>query len=398
MNEKKILATLLSSREAFDKVFDHLDDSDFSSETTLVLKYISEYYVADPKAPHVDLDILLARLKRGLQNPKHFEALSTVLKNLPSASVENVSRELLEIKRYSVGLKLSQALASGRRSSVEQYLSAYNDLWALTDFDIKREVETCGLNLKELVSAHFDRGNLIPLFPRLLNERLDGGAKPGHHILIFAPTEMGKTLLAIHNVGGWLQAERKVLYFGNEDPAADILMRLGSNLSGMTKHEIEANPDEATKRATESGVENFTMVEASPGTFYQARKLVDKHKPDIVVLDQLRNFDVKADGRTQQLEKAATEARNLGKSMGVLVVSITQAADSASGKRILNRGDVDGSNVGIPGQMDVMVGVGATEDEEHMGIRTISFPKNKIGGTHEHFSTSFNPALSRVVE
>jgi hypothetical protein len=146
------------------------------------------------------------------------------------------------------------------------------------------------------------------------------------------------------------------------------------------------------------GVDKFHIVEMSPGTFPRIAKLVDKYLPKVVVLDQLRNIDVKSDNRTQALEKAATEARNLAKRAGVLVVSITQAGDSASGRRILTRGDVDGSNVGIPGQCDVMVGIGATEEEEQQGMRTISLPKNKLGGRHDHFTCNFDVQHSKVIE
>ena len=101
---------------------------------------------------------------------------------------------------------------------------------------------------------------------------------------------------------------------------------------------------------------------------------------------------------TQQLEKAATEARNLAKSRRVLVVSVTQAGDSATGKAVLGRGDVDSSNVGIPGQVDLMIGVGATSEQEKNNVRVLSFPKNKLSGRHEHFMINIDPLTSRVVE
>lgn len=398
MNEKKILAVLLASREAYDKVHDYLDANDFSAESNLILRYVSEFYGTDGGTERVDMDVLLGRLQRAIPSPKQFEAIKNVVTNLPVVSAPNITKELLELKRYATGLKLSQALAGNRGDAVSKYLETYNRLFALTELDVSKEIEACGLDLRSLVSGHFTGENLIKLRPKALNTRLDGGAKPGHHILLFAQTEMGKTLFAINMVAGFLADNHKVMYVGNEDPAADIMMRLGSCLSGMDKHQIIQNPELATQRCEQAGVENFTMVEASPGTFYRIRKLADKYNPKIILLDQLRNIDVKADGRTNQLEKAATEARNLAKSHGVLVVSITQAADSASGKRVLNRGDVDSSNVGIPGQVDVMVGIGASEEEEAGGFRTISLPKNKLGGDHTHFPVQFEPKFSRIQE
>lgn len=378
-----------------------MDESDFSSESNLLVEYIRDYYSRDLVCSSVDVDLILGRLKRRLVNPKHYLMLETVLRNLPEASPGNVAREILEVKRHSQGLKLAAALTGGHnRDQISSLLEQYNKLVAAKGLEEngEPEEEVSGLDLPGLITSSFDRSVLLPIYPQALNERLDGGARPGHHILVFAPTEMGKTLFAINMVGGFLHHGLPVLYIGNEDPIADIQIRLASRLTGLDKHEIEADPSAAMGRLVDKGADKFHIVEMSPGTFPRISKLVEKYLPKIVVLDQLRNIDVKSDNRTQALEKAATEARNLAKRCGVLVVSITQAGDSASGRRVLTRGDVDGSNVGIPGQCDVMVGIGATQEEEANGHRTISLPKNKLGGRHDHFTCNFDTAHSKVIQ
>jgi hypothetical protein len=98
-----------------------------------------------------------------------------------------------------------------------------------------------------------------------------------------------------------------------------------------------------------------------------------------------------------QLEAAATAIRNIGKQANVLAVSVTQAGDSASDKLILDQGDVDFSNTGIPAQADLMVGIGVDAQHEAEGIRVFNLPKNKIGGVHEHFPVRIYTQLSRVV-
>lgn len=400
MHEQKIISTLIQSREAYDAVKEHLDESEFSSETNRILEYVRDFYSVDSSAKCVDLDIILGRLRRKLVNDKHYRAVETVLKNLPEASPANIAKELLEVRRHSQGLKLASALSGGRdREEVSRLLELYNKLHSSTEFAHEEpEEEVSGLDLSSLVEKHFDRKTLIPIYPMALNERLDGGAKPGHHLLVFAPTEMGKTLFAINMVGGFLHHGLPVLYIGNEDPIADIQMRVASRLTGLNKHEIEADPSGAMALLDGKNVDKFHIVEASPGTFQKIDSWVIKYKPKILVLDQLRNIDVKSDNRTQALEKAATEARNLVKRHSILGISITQAGDSASGRRVLKRGDVDSSNVGIPGQCDVMVGIGATEEEERNGFRTISLPKNKLGGRHDHFTCTFDTIHSKVVE
>jgi hypothetical protein len=79
-----------------------------------------------------------------------------------------------------------------------------------------------------------------------------------------------------------------------------------------------------------------------------------------------------------------------------VVVSVTQAGDSANNKEILDMGDVDFSNTGIPAQADVMIGMGVTPALDQQGVRMLSLPKNKIGGDHSNFLVRINPFLSRV--
>jgi hypothetical protein len=195
---------------------------------------------------------------------------------------------------------------------------------------------------------------------------------------------------------GFLRQGLKVLYVGNEDPAADILMRLISRLSKMTKQQIMENPEEAEKRAFDKGYGNIVVAALSPGNFFEIRKLVDKYNPDVVILDQLRNLEVNSENRVLQLEKSAQEARNLAKRYNVVVVSVTQAGDSAEGVAILGRSDVDFSKTGIPATLDLMIGIGADNAMEKHGLRTISLCKNKLSGNHEHFTVSINPQLGTV--
>ena len=162
------------------------------------------------------------------------------------------------------------------------------------------------------------------------------------------------------------------------------------------QHVIEQNAERAQECIDKQGWNNLIIKGLAPGTFPQIRCLIEDNKPHVLIIDQLRNIDVKSENRTTALERAATEARNIAKG-GLLVISLTQAGDSAKGKLVLTRGDVDSSNVGIPGNTDIMIGIGADEEMERQGLRCISLPKNK-GGSHTPFNVQFNTAISKVEE
>jgi hypothetical protein len=109
-----------------------------------------------------------------------------------------------------------------------------------------------------------------------------------------------------------------------------------------------------------------------------------------VILDQLRNMRVKSEGRTAELEAAGREARAIAKDFNVLVVSITQAGDSASGKAFLEMSDVDSSKTGIPASADLMIGLGADDIMKSNGILGLSLPKNKLSGLHDKLTVTVN--------
>jgi len=402
LNENKIIAAFVRDRKAWDIAAASVQTDIVSPTGALLLKLVGDYYGADPQATCVDVGILASRVEREIQSNKLAGAVVEALQRLPTdVSGINVARELVALQRDSVGKRLASLLAAGRGGGeVDRLIQDYQAIGSGGESENEsghpEVIER--LPVKELIQTSFNKEGLIQLWPESLNRSIDGGCKPGHHVLVFAPTEMGKTLFVINAVAGFLRQDLTVLYVGNEDPAPDILMRIINRLTGMNKYEVQAAPDRAQEILDKRNYDKLVMAPLAPGNFRQIRSLVKKYSPTVVVLDQLRNLDVDSENRTQALEKAATEARNLAKSGSVLVVSVTQAGDSASGKTILSRGDVDGSNVGIPGQIDLMIGIGATTEMEANNDRMLSFPKNKLSGKHNPIAVRIDPLLSRVYD
>lgn len=401
--EKKVLASILQNRKVFDLISQEVDVAELSPEGSCLFNLCKDFYEADPQATRCDAEILSARVGREILSNKQADFLKGVVRDLDSMDVSavNVGKEVLAIKQAALGSKIASRLAAGRIDpTVKDMMHDYIKLEERVDMGSgsESEEEFVSASARTLARDSFTSEGLIELYPLALNKQIDGGIRGGHHVLIFAPTEMGKSLFAINACYGFLRQGLKVLYVGNEDPAPDILMRMMSRLTGMTKYEIIERPDDCDGILAKRNWDKFVFANLSPGTFSKIRALVEKHQPQVVLLDQLRNLDVGVDNRTQALEKAATEARNLAKKFGVAVVSVTQAADSASGKTVLNRGDVDGSNVGIPGQVDLMIGMGATQEMEENNIRVLSFPKNKLSGLHQPITVSIDPFTSRILE
>lgn len=402
--ELPLLAASLRSRDDFDliKAYIEMRSATYSKRFQIVMKKVGEYYQRDKSAANVDASILLTQIAESIRNDKHVQQFTDMINEAVASTGSdiNVKAAILLAKQQEVGDSLAQALAmDSSQSKVDDLLRELQQLRTLTNLD---ELAEEGLevyhdiDLSDLIVREFNPELLIKVFPKSLNDRLDGGLKRGHHLTAFGPVEVGKSALCINASSGFARQGKRGLYFINEDRPQDIIMRHISNLSGLTKQQIHHDPQRAQKMANEAGFQNIIVVNCSPGTPQQIEDYIDKYEPEWVVVDQLRNLKVKAESRVNQLEAAATAVRNIGKKTDTLMVSVTQAGDSASGKLILETGDVDFSNVGIPAQADVMVGIGMDATMEAEGTRMLSLPKNKISGLHEHFPVRITPSLSRL--
>ena len=398
MRERQVLSSAMQSREAFDRIEAHVGREDFSEQGNVVWAGICEYYDADGSAGNVETGLLQESIARTIPADKHKELFRNLVASLSELDVStpNVVADLIATKRDKIGRQLAAALLDGE--SADKLHEEYGSLLLAEDLGDADEVETrTGMGVRELVEEKFDSANLIKIMPEALNKRLGGGVKPGHHLILFARPEMGKTMCTIEMMAGFARQGLQVLYIGNEDPLDDINMRIINRLSNMPKDAVLADPDTADARARENGYDNITMAGLAPGTPREITKLIEEVKPAVLVLDQLRNLNMSQDNYVLALENAAKQARQWAKRYSCVVVSVTQAGDSAARKAVLDMGDVDYSNTGIPAQADVMIGIGANDAHAKNGEVVFSLPKNKVSGVHEYFACGVEPHLSKIV-
>ena len=396
MLQRKLLAAALRDRGAYDAILATPEPAQFSDGLDKLWARVREFYERDPEATRVDVDVVSAALATGALNPKRARADVELLGSISTedVSVENIKHYLHECVLERTGMALAAALA-GRRPTdeVRAALSDYEAAIAVEDSEEDPAEQDWGAVLR----AGIDRSNRIPLSPRVLNQYLAGGVLPGHNITIFGRPESGKTALALTMACGFARQGKRVLYIGNEDPVRDLMMRVLCNLTNATVDEIAADPDRAEELALSKGAGNLFMRELAPGSVPQIEALIKQHKPQVLFVDQLRNINSgKSDNYTQLLDKNAQAIRALGKRYGMVTVSVTQAGDSASGRSVLEMGDVDSSNTGIPGAADLMIGVGVTQALDAAGQRMLSLCKNKPGGVKATVPVSLDPFRSKM--
>ena len=125
-------------------------------------------------------------------------------------------------------------------------------------------------------------------------------------------------------------------------------------------------------------------------------RLTDQYQPDVVLIDQLHNLESRNQNKVERLEEQAKSCRDLGHRTGSVVVSLTQAAETADNKAVLDMGDVYFSNTGIQGHVDIMLGIGMDDDLDKFDRRMVSLCKNKWTGNHTPFKIAIDRGLSKI--
>lgn len=397
--EQRILAAATRSRAAWSAITQHIPESDLSEPGRLVLGAVTQYYERDLDAQSVDTDTLRGLVLQSVPNPKHRETFSQIIDRLSGLDVSavNIAAELLGAKREALAARLSSDLASGK--AVPELAEQYIELCKATELDEGEVHETLNnVSVADLLGST-ESGDLIPMYPKSLNDRLDGGLIKGHHVLVFARPEMGKTLFLVNLIRGFLRHGFRVLYLGNEEPVTLTLLRVKQRLAEMNKYEVVADPAEADRRSANAGFDRLFARQMTPGTPREIEELCEEVKPDVLIVDQIRHLNVKVkDGNyVRQLEQAANHVRQIASRQRCLAISVTQAGDSATGKPVLDMEDVDFSNTGVQGAVDVMIGIGASREDEQSGRRVLSLPKNKRTGRHDFFAVEVDIPLNRVI-
>jgi len=384
-----VLSAILSSRDAYNSIVRVREERDFTEQGWILVQEIDNFYETDSSVSYVDVDVIKDIIAR--KYAKASGIINSVLDNMENVSVDNVVQEYIELKKDSLKHELADRLLTNED---------YSDLMErLQTLDVIEEEDEhtlyIGTDIEDILQATAPE-NLIKVSPASLNDNIDGGLIPGTQVAIYAPTEVGKSMLSLHMCCGFLRNGHRVLYCGNEDPSKSMLLRAWTNLTQMTKEEIRKDVKTARKRAYANGYDNLIFKELTPGSLREVRSLVEKYKPEIVFVDQMANMECRSSSKVEKNEILACGLRAMAKKYQFVSIIIHQASDDAYGRNILEKNHLYYSNVGVQGQMDLMIGIGMDASYAQQGYRMLCLTKNKLAGKHVNFPVRVRPELSWV--
>jgi KaiC/GvpD/RAD55 family RecA-like ATPase len=387
-DETALLAAICASREASNHAENiGLANEELGDAASAVLDAAREQYRRDPNLRAVVASTLTSQIERRFGKGSMADSVMDFVATFPKdTSAINVVEEYRLVRLARIATELATNLATGQHGTgTEELLARYSKL---KDGE-KQEQENYRLKLDDFTK---ESGQRIPIMPESLNNYIGGGVLRGHNITIYGRPDSGKSMFALNAAATLCNNGYKVLYVANEEPAQDITRRLLSRMAGI---EIEKLHDrkflEAAFDHAHEGYDNWFLYHKAGCTSKDIARQAAKIKPDILIVDQLKNIAITEDNRALQLDKLARQVRELGIEHNMVTMSVTQAGESGQDKLVLSMSDVEWSNTGIPGAADLMIGIGVDKEYDNQGKRMISLPKNKINGRHGAFPCWIDP-------
>lgn len=367
-----------------------------ASETVRqLLKAVDEYYSRDQAAQWVNPVVLCSIIEGQAVRKETAEAITDMVKKLPArdsleVSPENVAAAVQAAHVREIRMRLAAALENGQ--PVDGFLEELRvaeapfqsqDKTQVTLEDLKREV-----------------GDRTMLHPKPVNAVFAGGFAPGHAGVVFGRPGAGKTMVAVNLGCSYLRQEKTVLHIGNEESAEALFMRYLSllmcanatyknlgRLDMLTNQQTSVRNQalEASTVFAERWTKRLHIVHGVYG-FPAVRELVERLRPDFVIVDQLRHVGRGGDAALHDvLEAGMMQLRAHAHEARYAAAAITQAGMSGEGKSVLDLGDIDGAKTGLQGATDWILGLGVNAELRAKNQRVISICRNKISGQIKAF-------------
>jgi len=394
VDDLKLVAAICDDRSSYEKLKGiGLDPTDFSEAGRSVVESAGVQYQRDAKSKRLDLDVLRSQVTRRFGAGSMCDSVMDYVASFPNdVSKINVIEEYRLLRLGRVSTELATLLATGQHGQpTEEALAKYSRLAAGEEAETFKERLTFD-------DFEADEAARIPVYPGSLNDFIGGGVMRGHNIVVYGRPESGKSLFAINSAANWIRNGYKVLYVANEEPDTDITLRLISRLVGCDIGALR-NADvrrEAFKHCRKT-YKNWILLHRAGCSARDVARQAARLRPDIIIVDQIKNLACADDNRALQLDRLAQEVRNLAIEFRCVTMSVTQAGDSAEGRLVLGMNDIEWSNTGIPGAADLMIGLGVDAEYMNMNKRMLSICKNKPNGKHGHFPVWINPKKTAVL-
>ena len=357
----------------------HADYAEDLSIDELIDLHLEKYNPALTRAARVNFESMVAEIRDEQEPNEHVveDILSAVHKRNLAHKVAVVATDIFN--GHNRSFNDIKDLLDGTQEEVQEEEAVTDDIAKLMD---SLEIQT---------KFQFNLPSLHEQVP---------GIGAGNLVILFARPESGKTAFWVNLVGGlqgFASQGAKVHALINEEPAIRTQMRIINAHTGMTNVEIEDNM-ELAKEKWASIKDNVKLLDTVDWNLDDVNAHCEKHKPDILIIDQLDKVNVVGNfSRTdEKLRAVYTGAREVAKRHDCCVIAISQASADAHGKTSISFDMMENSKTGKAAEADLIIGIGKHGSLDSLDTtRVLCISKNKISGYHGEIACNIEPQLSR---
>lgn len=323
--------------------------------------------------------------------------LTTANKNTVEAYLDNIkeiepfSLDIAELAfkaswRKEIGRQVANygyEIIEGRKQDLDglsSFVSKVSSDFVPTDFD-NSPVDTDPVLLFERLKEKGKWSLNIPY----LKEKV-GCLSAGNFITVLARPESGKTAFIVNTIAGkegFAAQGANVHLLANEEGADATAGRAICCFNEMAFEEARENPNKLKTIEWENIRKNLTFIHQPEMTMAQLDYYCKKHKPDVLVVDQLDHVGMYGDysRSDERLGAVYRRFRELASIHGFVGIGISQASAEAEGRTKVNFSMAEGSKTSKAATADLVIGIGKQENEEGDSVlRYFTVSKNKISG------------------
>jgi replicative DNA helicase len=226
------------------------------------------------------------------------------------------------------------------------------------------------------------------------------GGRAGEFMIAFARPEVGKTAFYVSLAvapNGFCAQGAYVHIITNEEPAKRTMIRAMSAYTGFSKEQLYMHREQAKQKFTEIQA-NIIMRDKVDASVEWLNKYCERHKPDVVIIDQLDKLDVMGTfARTdEKLRQIYLKFREVCKRHDVFGIGISQASADAENRTNVTYAMMENSKTGKAAEADLIIGIGKQDITDHNDTRRyLTISKNKLTGFHGNIVCNLETDTSR---
>ena len=231
------------------------------------------------------------------------------------------------------------------------------------------------------------------------------GIGPGTLTTVFALVETGKSAFIVSTAfspDSFCDQGAKVMLICNEEPAKRTQQRAVMSYSGLDKDKVFLSKKYAKEMWNKIKDQTIIRDATDYPTMDAVEALVRKHKPDILIIDQLDKMMVEGNFSRDdlRLSEIYRKSRYIAKKHDLALIAVSQADATADGRTALRFTQMANSKIGKAAEADLIIGIGKeqTDSGEDNYLRYLFVSKNKLGGRHGRATVRIEPEISRYVD